>query len=159
MVSKVIVALRVKATSARAFEAFTAEIAQWWQPNGMFELTPRGDGVLRFEPGPDGRLVTTLANGKEYEIGRVSVWAPGERLVVGWRPATVPPEQATELEVRFEPVGEETRITVEHRGWDRVPGENAARHGFPLTIFLQHEAAWWRAQLQSLASRCTSVAP
>jgi hypothetical protein len=27
-----------------------------------------------------------------------------------------------------------TRVTVEHFGWDTIPQENAARHGFPLGI-------------------------
>lgn len=46
--SAVIVSLRVKATPREAFDVFTQEIAAWWRPNGLFQLTPRGDGVLRF---------------------------------------------------------------------------------------------------------------
>ena len=34
----------------------------------------------------------------------------------------------TEVEVRFEPAERGTRVTLEHRGWDRVPLENASRH-------------------------------
>ena len=154
MTSAVIVSLRVKIDPDRAFEAFTREIALWWSPNPLFQLTPRGDGTLRFDGGPEGRLVTTLPNGKEYVVGRISVWAPGERLVVGWRPASVPPEQATELEVRFEAVGDETRVTVEHRGWDRVPAENAARHGFPEAVFLRREGEWWTAMLHRFRDAC-----
>ena len=158
MTSTVLVALRVKATPAGAFEAFTAEIGLWWRPHPLFQITPRGDGVLRFEPGEGGRLVTELPNGKVHEIGRVSVWAPGERLVLSWRPGSVPPEQATELEVRFEAIGAETRVTVEHRGWDRVPPENAARHGFPEAPFLQRASEWWRFELANLARRCDEPA-
>jgi len=40
MISKVIVALRVKATPERAFDAFVREIGLWWRPNGLFRLTP-----------------------------------------------------------------------------------------------------------------------
>lgn len=151
MVSTVLVAFRVNATPTRAFEAFTEEIALWWRPHRLFQITPRGDGVLRFEPGPEGRLVAQLPDGKVHELGRITVWAPGERLVVGWRPASVPPDQATELEVRFEAIGAETRVTVEHRGWDGVARENAARHGFPDGPFLQHTARWWQGELAALA--------
>ena len=159
MSSSVMVALRVKASPERAFEAFTAEIAQWWKPHPLFALTPRGDGDLRFEADAEGRrLVSELANGKVHEIGRVSVWAPGERLVLSWRPGSVPPDQATELEVRFEAVGDETRVTVEHRGWDRVPPENAARHGFPERIFLHRAGEWWRFELAHLAHRFDQTA-
>jgi hypothetical protein len=36
----------------------------------------------------------------------------------------------THVEVLFEPVGEETRITVTHTGWDSVPQDHVARHTF-----------------------------
>jgi hypothetical protein len=44
----------------------------------------------------------------------------------------------TEVEVRFEALGETTRFSVEHRGWD-APA-NPARHGFPSPVFLLREA-------------------
>lgn len=151
--SAVIVSLRVKATPLRAFDVFVGEIGTWWRPNGLFQLTPRGDGVLSFEPGENGRLITTLANGKIVEIGRIDVWAPGEKLAFTWRQASFSPEQRTRVEVAFEPVGEETRITVTHRGWDEIPQEHVARHGFPLTIFLQRQGEHWRTLLHGLEGR------
>lgn len=150
--SAVIVSLRVNATPLAAFEVFTQEIGAWWRPNGLFQLTPRGDGVLRFEPGEGGRLVTDLPNGKTFEIGRITAWAPGERLAFSWRQATFTPEQVTHVEVRFEAVGEETRVTVEHRGWDAIPQEHVARHGFPLSVFQMRQAEHWRALLAEMAA-------
>jgi uncharacterized protein YndB with AHSA1/START domain len=152
-VSAVIVSLRVKATPREAFDVFTQEIGVWWRPNDLFQLTPRGDGALRFEPGEDGRLVTDLPSGKSFEIGRIIVWAPGERLAFTWRQGTFTPEQLTHVEVRFEPVGEETRVTVEHRGWDTIPQEHVARHGFPLGVFQLRQAEHWRALLAGLGTR------
>ena len=151
MTSKVFVALRVPADPSRAFDAFTQEIALWWEPSGLFEITPRGDGKLAFEPGVGGRLFTTLADGKVFEIGRISVWEPGRRLVFQWRQASFRPEQSTEVEVCFEAVGAETRVSIEHRAWDTIPKENAARHGFPEEATLQHVARWWRGSLVSLS--------
>ena len=153
MTSKVFVALRVPADPARAFEAFTREIASWWQPNRLFQITPQGDGELAFEPGAGGRLVTHLAGGRTFEIGRIAVWEPGRRLVFAWRQASFSPEQMTEVEVLFEPVGEETRVSIEHRAWDTIPQGHAARHGFPEQITLQRAADWWRASLRTLQSR------
>lgn len=147
MTSRVFVALRVPADPARTFEAFTREIASWWQPDRLFQITPHGDGELAFEPGPSGRLISRLATGEIYEIGRVSVWEPGRRLVFGWRQASFSPEQSTEVEVLFEPVGEETRVSIEHRAWDTIPQRHVARHGFPEHVTLQRVAAWWRASL------------
>lgn len=151
--SAVVVSLRVQATPQEAFDVFTQEIGAWWKPCGLFQLTPRGDGVLRFEPGEGGRLVSALPNGKLFEIGRITAWRPGEMLAFTWRQATFTPEQCTLVEVRFEPVGQETRITVEHRGWDTIPQAHVARHGFPLGVFQMRQAEHWRALLAAAGAR------
>jgi uncharacterized protein YndB with AHSA1/START domain len=157
--SRILVALRVPATPERAFEAFTAEIGAWWRPNGLFQFTPRSPGVIGFEPGPDGRLIETLKNGKVFEIGKIRAWKPPHRLVFGWRQAAFAPGQDTEVEVTFEAVGEETRVTVVHTGWDSVPAEHVARHGFPDTLFLTRHGQWWQALLAALKARVQETAP
>jgi len=151
MTSKVLVSLRVPADPLRTFEVFTQEIALWWQPDTLFQITPQGDGKLAFDAGVGGRLYTTLPDGSEYAIGRVSVWEPGERLVFAWRQASFTAEQSTEVEVLFEAVGEETRVSIEHRAWDTIPQRHVARHGFPEPTTLRHVASWWRGSLSSLA--------
>lgn len=149
MTSKAIVALRVKASADRAFDVFVREIALWWRPNGLFRFTAGPPGRIAFEPWLDGRLTETDPQGRAFEIGRVTQWAPGERLHFTWRQANFAPDQFTEVEVRFEQLGEETRVTVEHSGWDRVPADHPARHGFPETAFLARHAEWWRELLES----------
>jgi uncharacterized protein YndB with AHSA1/START domain len=156
MTSAVLVALRVPADPARAFAAFTEDIALWWHPGALFQVTPRGDGTLAFEPGAGGRLFTTLAGGREFEIGRVQVWEPGQRLVFTWRQASFTTGQTTEVDVRFEPVGDETRVSIEHRAWDTIPQSHVARHGFPEQATLQHVAAWWRGSLTALREHLAS---
>jgi uncharacterized protein YndB with AHSA1/START domain len=151
--SRVIVSLRVAASPERAFDAFTRDVGLWWRPNALFRFTPRSPGVVSFEGGVGGRFVETLQGGKVFEIGRITVWEPGVRLVFGWRQATFTPDQHTEVEVRFEPVGTETRVTVEHRGWDSVPAEHVARHGFPDMLFLRRHGEWWNALLASFKGR------
>lgn len=147
--SAVIVSLRVAVTPEEAFDIFTAEIAAWWRPSALFQLTPRGDGTLSFEE--EARLITTLPNGKVFEIGRVTAWQRGQRLAFSWRQATFTPDQITHVDVRFEAVGEETRVTVEHRGWDTIPQAHVARHGFPLAATQMRLAEYWRAQLAALS--------
>jgi len=149
MPSRVLVALRVKASPERAFAAFTDEIGRWWRPNGLFQFHPRGTGHLAFEPGQGGRLVERLSTGGSFEIGRIRVWEPPTRLVFSWRQASFAADQETEVHVRFEPVGDETRVTVEHLGWDNVPSDHVARHHFPDAIFLRRHAEWWEALLAS----------
>jgi len=114
MSSRILVALRVPATPARAFQAFTAEIGLWWRPNQLFQFTRRSAaGRLAFEPGEGGRFTETAADGEVFEIGRVTAWQPGARLAFTWRQASFAPGQVTEVEIRFEAVGSETRVTVE----------------------------------------------
>ena len=153
MTSRVVVALRVAATPERAFDVFTREIGAWWRPNGLFSFTARPAGRLAFEPGEGGRLTETFPDGEVFEIGRITAWHPGVRLAFTWRQASFAPGQATAVEVRFEPVGAETRITVEHRGWETVPPDHVARHGFPDAIFLRRHGEWWQALLGSLRAR------
>jgi uncharacterized protein YndB with AHSA1/START domain len=153
MTSKVFLAIRVPADPHRTFEAFTQEIDSWWQPSGLFQVTSDGDGTLEFEPGNDGRLFTTLPSGEQFEIGRIRVWEPGRRLVFAWRQASFDPNQTTEVEVLFEAVGDDTRVSIEHRGWDTIPRGHAARHGFPEHITLQRAADWWRGSFAAFRLR------
>jgi hypothetical protein len=148
--SQILVSLRVKTSPAWAFEIFTRDIALWWTRSMLFQFTPRSPGTLAFEPHQGGRFTETLANGTVFEIGRIRVWKPGERLVFGWRQATFEPGQDTEVEVTFEAVGAETRVTVIHRGWDSVPPAHVARHGFPDSIFLRRHGEWWQVLLARL---------
>jgi uncharacterized protein YndB with AHSA1/START domain len=156
--SRVLVAVRVPATPTRAFAAFTGEIGRWWRPNALFQFSrERTDGTLAFEPGPEGRLVETYPDGDAFVVGHVRLWDPPHRLVLSWRQAGFAPDQETELHVRFDAVEAETgavaatRVVVEHYGWDRIPPENAARHGFPQTAIQLRFAEWWQALLASLA--------
>jgi uncharacterized protein YndB with AHSA1/START domain len=151
--SRILVSLRVAATPERAFEIFTREIGVWWRPNVLFPFTPCSPGVLAFEPGVGGAFTETLPNGKVFEIGRITAWEPGIRLAFTWRQATFSPEQITPVEVRFEPVDAQTRITVEHRGWDTVPQNHVARHTMPDAVFLHRHGEWWQVLLSSLKTR------
>jgi hypothetical protein len=153
MTSSVLVALRVKASPERAFDVFTGEIGAWWRPDPLFAITPRGDGVLAFEGGEQGRLVARLPDGTIFEIGRVTEWRRGERLAFVWRQGTFAPDQTTRVEVTFAPVGEETRVTVRHFGWTEIPREHAARHGFPDPITQLRAAEWWRKSLDTFSRR------
>ena len=154
MSSRILVSLRVAAPPEVVFDAFVEDTALWWRPNSLFSFTPKSPGVMAFE---GERFVERLPNGKIFEVGVVSVSERGVRLVFGWRQATFAPDMNTEVEVRFEAVGEETRVTVEHRGWDSVQAPHVARHRFPNTVFLARHGEWWRNLLARLAAQANSV--
>jgi uncharacterized protein YndB with AHSA1/START domain len=155
MTSRVLVALRIAAPPDRVFEAFTAEIDQWWQPNRLFPSSRHPAGHMAIEAGVGGRVTETHDGGEVVEIGRIRVWEPPDRLVFTWRPASFGRDQETEVRVGFEAVAEGSRVVVEHLGWDAIPPEHAARHGFPLFAFQQRLADWWHDLLVSLADRST----
>ncbi len=150
--SRVLVALRVPASPERTFEAFTEEIALWWRPNVLFQFTERQTGRLSFELGPEGRLIETYPDGEVFEIGRIQSWDPPHRLEFGWSQASFTPDQATMVQVHFEPVGDETRVTVQHFGWDALPVEHRARHSIPLATFQLRHGQWWQELLRSLTA-------
>ena len=82
--------------------------------------------------GLGGRIIESYPDGVQFEVGHVRVWDPPDRLVFSWRAASFPPDRETEVHVRFEHVNGGTHVIVEHLGWDGIPQEHAARHGFPL---------------------------
>jgi len=145
------------ATPQRAFEVFTREISAWWQASSLFRFTPRSPGVVSFEPGVGGRFMETFADGEIFEIGRLTVWEPGRRLAFSWRQASFNAGELTHVEVSFEPLGLQTRVTVEHHGWDSVPQQHVALHGAADAIFLQRHAEWWQAQLAALRTQSAAA--
>lgn len=157
MPASLLVSVRVAAAPQRAFDAFVHEISAWWQPYGLFEFTRGKSGELAFEPGRGGRLTETYDDGSVFEIGRITVWEPPTLLAFTWRQASFGSEMVTRVEVRFEPAGDETRVVLEHTGWDSVPQKHVARHGFPLDVFQQRHAEWWQALLVRYRSRIAAI--
>ena len=150
------VAIRVATTPARAFEVFTREIDSWWRATPLFAFTPGSPGTLTFEPHLGGRFIETADDGTQFEIGRIVEWSAGARLAFTWRQASFTEGQETEVEVRFDAIEDETRVTVEHRGWDSVPQDHVARHTFPNAIFLQRHGQWWQVLLHSFQKRAAN---
>jgi hypothetical protein len=47
----------------------------------------------------------------------VTAWDPPSRFAVDWHVS--PDVVGSEVEVRFTPAGDETRVELEHRGWEQ----------------------------------------
>ena len=60
------------------------------------------------------------------------------------------PHSLSYQEDTFTSVPSETRVSVEHRGFDRVPADSVARHGFPDQVLLMRLAEYWQAHLAAL---------
>ena len=126
---RVVRTIAVAVDPATAFEVFTDRIDAWWRP-GPYSWHDASRAVgRRFEPWVGGRFVEVWdrATGEGYDEGRILVWEPPRRLVFTFRALAEPDEPETEVDVRFEPEADGTRVTLEHRGLDRLSPERAAR--------------------------------
>lgn len=136
----------VAAPPERAFAVFTERFAGWW-PLDLHSIAvddpePGREGetpvAAVIEPREGGRVFERLADGTELGWGDVTVWEPPRRLVLSWNPSRRE-RPHTEVEVTFGPEGDGTRVTLEHRGWERLgPGGAEARgnyaSGWPRTL-------------------------
>lgn len=121
----------VPATPERAFQVFTEEIATWWplethSVEGMAEGDSTPETIV-FDTGPNGRLYERMSTGEEAHWANVTTWEPPHRLVLAWQvnPDTPAP---TEIEVRFTPEGDGTRVDFEHRGFEVLGKEAEEAH-------------------------------
>lgn len=126
------------------FVLFTDELALWWKPRPGRRVGLRG-GVLFFER---GRLCERLGDAV-FEVGRVLVWQPGERLRFEWRAPNFEPGEVTEVEVRFTAQGESTRVSIEHHGWAAIP-DARLRQSMDDASFESLIGLWWGELLAAL---------
>ena len=149
----VIVSIEVAADPVLAFEVFTQQIDAWWQRGPKHRFRPPWNGRLSIESGCGGRLIETYADGTCFVIGRISRWAPGERLVMSWRLPSFAAAETTEVDVRFETIDGGTRVSVEHRGWDTLRADHPARHGRVGREYEYMKAQLWAENLTALRLR------
>jgi uncharacterized protein YndB with AHSA1/START domain len=152
-VSKISATTLVAADPATAFTVFTEEVDTWWKRGPRFRPSVHGAGVLRFEGGVGGRLLETYDNGSSFEFGRVTVWQPGERLVMQMMARNLKPGEFTEVEIRFKAEGDQTRVTVEHRGWEKFPADHPVLHGMSQEAFGDAMGVWWGDLLVAIQAR------
>lgn len=100
-----------------AFRIFTADALNWWP---IESHSIHGDAVREvvFEPNVGGEVYELAESGKRGHWATVLDWEPPSRLVLAWEVS--PSVVGTEVEVRFLPEGEQTRVELEHRGWERA---------------------------------------
>jgi uncharacterized glyoxalase superfamily protein PhnB len=117
-----------------AFAIFTDEMDLWWVRGPInFHDASRAIG-MRCEPGVGGRLLELYREDASdaLEVGRVTLWRPGDTLA--WDSSL---DDVT-IEVRFEPVAEGTRVTVTAT----IPAGGADRGG---TSWVRVVPGWFGA--------------
>ena len=93
--------------SSAAFNTFVEELSTALSRLGM-----------RLEPGVNGCVMEG-----HTEVARVVRWQPKTLITLEWHPVNWQPNEATVFELRFEPIDEGSRITLEHRDWSNLLGD------------------------------------
>jgi uncharacterized protein YndB with AHSA1/START domain len=122
--------ITVKATPQRAFEVFATGMGRWWRPDHHLGKSPLKDVVL--EPQVGGRWYEVNEDGSSCNWGKVLVWEPPTRLLLAWQlngDWQYDADFVTELEFRFIPDGNGTRVELEHRNLDRYGDKTDAVRG------------------------------
>jgi uncharacterized protein YndB with AHSA1/START domain len=107
-----------------AFRVFTADALSWW-PVGTHSIHEAVDEIV-FEPRVGGAVYEIGTNGERGHWATVLEWEPPHRLVLAWN-ILEREGDLTEVEVRFLPDGEATRVELEHRGWESVELDGPAK--------------------------------
>ena len=119
----------VAAEPDAAFRAFTEEIGRWYLVQPGTVTDPVRTREIRFEPRVGGRLLD-VRDTDALEMGRITVWEPGSRLVF-----TDP--EGNDVEITFTARRGGTRVVLEHRGLERVAPErrrHVTRFGWRLIL-------------------------
>jgi uncharacterized protein YndB with AHSA1/START domain len=143
--------VEVKASPERAFDVFASRMGEWWhKEHSIAQGTTQQDVII--EPRAGGRWFELGADGSEHPWGHVLAYDPPRRLLLAWqldRDFDFDPDLVTEIEVRFEPIGDATRVHFEHRLLERM-GEGAVQ------LFEEMDGGWGML-LELFASRANAV--
>lgn len=138
----------------RAFQVFTDSFGTWWPADYHIGQADLAEAII--EPREGGRWYERGTDGSECDWGRVLVWEPPRRLVVTWQinghwQYDPDPDHASEIEVRFTPVGpEQTTVEMEHRHLDRLVDGQGIYDGI-------RDGGGWRSTLDRFAAATTAT--
>jgi uncharacterized protein YndB with AHSA1/START domain len=124
-VEPILGSVNVRIDPERAFALFTGGMGMWWPVEAYSRAVSEfaDDGVevtrLEFQARAGGSIVEHLSDGRSLPWGEVTLWDPPRRVVMAWRPHSLP-EPPTEVDVTFAPEPGGTLVRLEHRGWERL---------------------------------------
>jgi uncharacterized protein YndB with AHSA1/START domain len=143
--------ITVEATTARAFEVFTAGFDSWWPRSHHIGKSPMKKSIIECRAG--GRCYTLQEDGTDCDWGRVLAWEPPLRFVMAWQITHewgYQPDlsKSSEVEVTFTAVdGGRTRVDLQHRYFERMGPSGAAMRT------AVESPGGWGSLLQMYASR------
>jgi uncharacterized protein YndB with AHSA1/START domain len=137
---------KVDCTPERAFETWAQRTSLWW-PHGHSVSAEAGLAVV-FEPRPGGRIYERTPGGEEHDWGEVLAWEPPRRLIYLWH-LRFDRADATEVEIRFTAAGEQTQVTIVHRGWERLGAKGVERRA--------RNRKGWEGVIEAFRTTCDSL--
>ena len=131
--------IMVELNPDQAFELFTARIGDWWP---LAQLSVFGaEATVAFV---GSELVEVLGE-RRTRWGRVTEWIPGRRVTFSWHPGAPEEQPSSQVSVSFEAAGDQTRVILEHSGWEAYDDPARARdeydRGWPMVLDLYAAAA------------------
>jgi len=109
----------VRAEVGRTFDVFVREIGTWW-PVHPFSVGRDRVRDVQMDGRLGGTVVEAWHDGTTRVWGEVVAWDPPHGFTMSW---LLTPEP-TEVELTFRSLGPGlTRVSVEHRGWERMTEE------------------------------------
>jgi len=118
--------VRVKASPSKAFSDFVDRFGDWWPKSHSVNKVTMANAFI--EPRVGGRYYEVGEDGSECDWGVVREFAPGERLVIGWKLNAdwrYDPDFEVPVTVTFRADGDHTLVRLEHGELQRY-GERAA---------------------------------
>lgn len=101
-----------------AWSAFVDGFGEWW-PVATHSLSRAPATRCALEPAVGGRVYETAPDGTLHLWGTVEAVEAVRRLRFSWHPGREP-ESAQWIEVRFEPRGAGTVVSLRHGGWEAL---------------------------------------
>ena len=117
--------VHVRRSPEDAFRLFVDEMGKWWPlhtGNYTYDAARAQDVIL--EPHVGGRFYERYKDGEEFTIGQVLEFDRPNLVLFTWAAGFDPP---TEVEVRFTPEANGTRVDLKHYAAESVP---LVGHGF-----------------------------
>ena len=116
----------VQTSPENAFKVFAA--GEWFPAQHTIVRNSKRKELV-IEPRAEGRWFEAAEDGTEHPWGKVLVWEPPRRMVLGWQlngNFHYEPGAVSELEVNFIPEGDATRVKLEHRNFEvfRATGQS-----------------------------------
>ena len=119
--------LLVRASLTHAFEVFTSGLPRWWPADHGVGRKPIASVAMEARLG--GRWFETAEDGTETTVATIVLWEPPHRLVMQWQVNAQWKPDATmrsEVDVRFSPEGDATRVELLHHKFETMGAEAGA---------------------------------